>query len=108
MAPGIPQKLRKLSIEDRNRPRHGGSRAGVLWQTLYILYCLEVGAFLLFLPWLSIWDNNFLTYQYPGIQPVVANPYLKGAVVGLGIVNLAIGIREIVDFRKGSRKGAER
>jgi len=73
------------------------------WHVLYIVYCLEVGIFLIFLPWLGIWENNYLIFRYPSIRPIVANSYLKGAVLGLGIVNLLIGIQEIAHFRKGSR-----
>ena len=49
-----------------------------IWHILYIIYSLEVGVFLLFLPWLGIWDNNYLIYKLPAIRPVVANPFLKG------------------------------
>ena len=75
-----------------------------LWHILYILYSLEVGVFLLFLPWLGLWENNYLLYLYPKVGPVVANPYFKGAVLGLGIVNILIGIQEIAYFRKGGRR----
>lgn len=81
---------------------------GWFWQVLYILYCLEVGIFLLFLPWMSLWDTNYLTYLYPDLRPIVANPYLKGAVLGLGIVNVLIGIQEIAQFKKDSSRRVSR
>ena len=71
-----------------------------IWRILYILYCLEVGGFLLFLPWLGIWENNYLLYQYPQLRPFVANSFLKGGVLGLGLVNILIGIQEVVQFKK--------
>jgi hypothetical protein len=71
-----------------------------VWHILYIIYSLEVGVFLLFLPWLNIWDNNYLIYKLPALRPVVVNPFLKGAVLGLGIVNILIGIQEVVQFRR--------
>jgi hypothetical protein len=78
------------------------SRPGIfwVWHILYVLYSLEVGGFLLVLPWLTMWDNNYLIYRYPSIRPIVANSFLKGAVLGLGILNVLIGIREIVKFLK--------
>jgi hypothetical protein len=85
-------------LEQRPKPR-----LSWIWHILYIIYSLEVGVFLLFLPWLQIWDNNYLLYRYPGIRPIIANSFLKGAVLGLGIVNLLIGIQEIVDFRRNFR-----
>ena len=75
-----------------------------VWRLLYILYSLEVGVFLLFLPWLAIWENNYLLYRFPDFRPVVANSFLRGAVLGLGIVNIAIGLQEIGLFRKKTRK----
>ncbi len=66
----------------------------------YILYSLEVGIFLLMLPWMAFWDNNFLVFYYPRIRPVVGNPFIKGAVLGLGIVNIMIAIHEISLLRK--------
>jgi hypothetical protein len=71
-----------------------------IWHILYIIYSLEVGVFLLFLPWLDLWDNNYLIYRFPAIQPIVANSFLKGAVLGMGIVNILIGIHEVVHFRR--------
>lgn len=85
-------------LEQRPKPR-----LGWIWHILYIIYSLEVGVFLLFLPWLQIWDNNYLLYRYPGIRPIIANSFLKGAVLGLGIVNLLIGIQEVIDFRRNFR-----
>ena len=77
-------------------------RAPVLaWilSVIYIVYSLEVGIALLFFPWLNIWENNYLLYLYPQIRPVIANPFFKGAVLGLGIANILIGIQEIVHFK---------
>ena len=88
----LPQPV---AAATRQRPA-----AGWFWRLLYILYSLEVGVVLLFLPWLSLWENNYLLYRYPDLRPVVANPFLKGAVLGLGIVNIIIGLAEIVGFRR--------
>jgi len=87
----------ELETEGKPRARPG---KGWVWRILYILYCLEVGGFLLFLPWLGIWENNLLLYQHPQFRPIVANSFLKGGVLGLGLVNIFIGIQEIVHFKK--------
>jgi hypothetical protein len=89
-------------MQSSENPQKSHPRSGIswVWRILYILYSLEVGSFLLVLPWLPIWDNNYLLYLYPHMRPVVANSFLKGAVLGLGILNILIGIQEIVEFRK--------
>ena len=74
----------------------------LIWRILYILFCLEVGTFLLFLPWLGLWENNYFLFRYPEFRSMAANPYLKGAILGLGIVNLLIGLQEIGRFRRNS------
>ena len=79
-------------------------RMAWVWRILYIVYSLEVGCFLLILPWWNIWDNNYLVYVYPQIRPIVSNPFLKGAVLGLGVVNIVIGIQEVVLLWKRPRR----
>jgi hypothetical protein len=76
--------------------------AGIL-KVFYIVVWEMLGVALLYFPWLSIWENNYLLYLHPQIRPVVANPFFKGAVLGLGIANILIGIREIVHFRSVSK-----
>jgi hypothetical protein len=70
---------------------------------VHITYWLAAGSFLVLFPWQSMWENNYILYRYPSLRPVMSNPFLKGAVLGLGFVNLLIGIQEIAHFRKNSR-----
>jgi hypothetical protein len=85
--------------------RIGGNSQTIvrILKIIYILYSIEAGILLLWLPWMSIWDTNYLTYLYPQLLPVIKNPFLKGAVLGLGIVNIMIGIHEVVHFKKFSK-----
>jgi hypothetical protein len=99
MVHSTPPHPQDFALGTRAKSRFG---SGWLWQVVYILYCLEVGIFLLFLPWMNLWDTNYIVYLYPKLRPIVANPYLKGGVVGLGIVNILIGIQGIAQFKKGS------
>ncbi len=94
--PGFPSSY----LVTRRFPRVRAIVA-MVWRIFYIAYYLEVGVFLIMFPWISIWEENYLLFLYPGMRPIVANPFLKGAVLGLGIVNLLIGLHEIVHFRKG-------
>lgn len=66
---------------------------------LLILFCLEIGCFLTVYPWVGgVWENNFfssmLHHGYWG------NDYFRGAVSGLGVVNLYIAFTEIVRLRR--------
>jgi hypothetical protein len=79
----------------------------------YIVLCLEIGIVLTLLPWipqgflgLSDWGNNyFLLYAarktgFYGLQSVVASGWVRGAVTGLGILNLGMAFWEIFHFKQ--------
>jgi hypothetical protein len=80
----------------------------------YIILCLEVGIVLTLLPWyapfgLSDWgDNFFLLYAaqktgIQGLQHAVSSGWIRGAVTGLGLLNLGIAFWEIAHFRQTVR-----
>jgi hypothetical protein len=74
-----------------------------LWKLrcfLHVLVWLLLGLLLLFLPWQPAWENNYLLYLYPRFRPLVANPFLKGFVMGLGFANILIGIYEVAQLRE--------
>jgi hypothetical protein len=78
----------------------------------YIILCLEIGIVLTVLPWwpqgmwgLSDWGNNyFLLYAAqkmgPGLQKVVASGWVRGAVSGVGLLNVGIAFWEIFNFKR--------
>src|ERR1043165_8728748 len=79
----------------------------------YIILCLEIGIFLTVLPWrpqgmwgISDWGNNyFLLYAarktgIQGLQAVVAWGWVRGAVSGVGLLNLGIAFWEIFNFKR--------
>jgi len=65
-----------------------------------ILFCLELGVFLFILPWTSHWERNYLLFRYPGLTPWLLNHYLRGALSGLGLVDLGVGAWYAVHFRQ--------
>jgi hypothetical protein len=93
---------------DKRRLMHGEGpprrKIALIWDLIFILYSLEIGIALICLPWLDIWENNYLLYLYPKIRSIVANSFFKGAVLGLGIANIMIGIREVVQLWKSSKE----
>ena len=80
----------------------------------YILLCLEAGVFLTLLPWWQPWgmgdwgDNFFLVMvaQKTGfvvLQRAVASGWVRGAVSGIGLLNIGMGIWELINFRRTVR-----
>jgi len=82
------------------RVQQRGQIWSVLLSALYTVYWFCVGILLLWLPWTAIWENNYVLYLYPQLRAVVSNPYVKGGVFGLGIVNLSLGSQEILHVLK--------
>ncbi len=77
----------------------------------YIVLCLEAGLVLTLLPWmqpfgLGDWgDNFFLLYfvQKTGLyelQQIVSSGWVRGAITGLGLLNLALAFWEMWNFRR--------
>jgi len=83
----------------------------------YIILCFEIGLILTLLPWvpqgtlgiLSDWGNNyFLLYAARktgmySLQHVVASGWVRGAVSGVGILNIGIAFWEIFHFKQSVR-----
>ncbi|HEX8283542.1 MAG TPA: hypothetical protein VF588_09315 [Pyrinomonadaceae bacterium] len=81
----------------------------------YILLCLEAGLFLTLLPWWQPWgmgdwgDNFFLVMVAQktglvGLQRAVASGWVRGAVTGVGLLNLAMAFWEIFHFNETVRR----
>ena len=66
---------------------------------LLIIFCLELGCFLLVFPWIGdTWQNNFFSSLLR--QGYWDNAYFRGAVSGLGVVNLYISLIEMLRLRR--------
>ena len=71
---------------------------------LFITFCLEVGFFLLIFPWTEYWDNNYFAALIPEWHQYWTNMYVRGAVSGIGVVNLYISFVEMFRLRRFSRR----
>ena len=81
----------------------------------YIILCFEIGLFLTVLPWwphgmwgISDWGNNYFLLAAShklgfGVQRFVASGWMRGAVSGLGILTLGMGLWELINFRVAVR-----
>jgi hypothetical protein len=62
---------------------------------LSILSSLLVGSVLVFAPWTSLWDSNWLLQLSPGLRGLLLNAFTRGAVTGLGLVNVLVALGDL-------------
>ena len=55
---------------------------------LFAILCFEMGIFLLAFPWSAYWARNFFSWMSPEWRDLWMNPYFRGAVSGIGLLNL--------------------
>ena len=63
--------------------------------TLSILSSLLVGVALVVAPWTALWDANYLLQPYPALRVVLLNPFTRGAVSGVGLLNILLAVHDI-------------
>ncbi|HLJ23386.1 MAG TPA: hypothetical protein VKT71_04705 [Candidatus Acidoferrales bacterium] len=60
---------------------------------LHVLLALDVfllGVMLILVPWMGFWDHNFFLDKFPVLIPVILHPSVRGAVTGLGGLDLLL------------------
>ncbi len=74
---------------------------------LYVMFCFELGVFLIVFPWLKIWEYSFFSNLGFSIlgqewERIWDSPWFRGAVSGLGVINLLISFAEVFRLRRFS------
>ncbi len=77
----------------------------------FILICFEIGILLVILPWVPSpsWSENYLLVlaadkvHWPWLALAMKSGYTRGAVTGLGVLNILLGVWEIINFKKTAR-----
>jgi len=59
---------------------------------MFALLTLSIGGFLVVFPWADSWNLNYIQDLVPGAQQLWDEPSFRGAITGLGFVNLYIAI----------------
>lgn len=62
---------------------------------LYVAFFLEVGLLLVVLPWSGFWERNYFAMTWPALRDLLTNNFVRGAVTGLGLVNLYAGFADL-------------
>lgn len=72
---------------------------------LLIALLLESGFVLLVVPWSSFWDRNYFAASLPLLHAVITNNFIRGAISGLGVVNLVAGIVDLYSLLSARHTG---
>jgi hypothetical protein len=65
---------------------------------LLVAFFLEVGFALIVVPWSAFWDRNYFAQALPAVQMLMTNNFVRGAVSGVGLVNLVTGVQELMSM----------
>src|SRR5260370_35495365 len=63
-----------------------------IYRALLVVVAFEMGALLLYLPWSGYWEQNFFLSHYPSLIPIVLHPSFRGAVSGVGVLDILLAI----------------
>ena len=61
---------------------------------LSLLSSLLVGLILVVAPWTALWDANYMLPPQPAVRAVMLSAFMRGAVTGLGLVNILLALHE--------------
>ena len=71
------------------------------------IFFLEVGAVLTLAPWSAYWDRNYFAETLPTIRALITNNFVRGAVTGLGVINIFAALGELVGLFASRRTAAD-
>ena len=63
-----------------------------------IVFCLELGLFLVVLPWTPLWEYNYFLLRFPAAAAWLLNDFLRGAVSGLGLIDIGLALGAALHF----------
>jgi hypothetical protein len=66
---------------------------------IYVLLCIWLGLLLVVLPWSPLWSRNGLLVPWPGLRLLLQHGFVRGAVSGLGLIDIWLGVLEAVRYR---------
>ena len=77
-----------------------------LSRVLLIVYFLETGLVLLVAPWSTLWERNLFVDLVPFWGNVARLHGVRGAVSGVGLFSLAVGVWELTAMAAALRRRA--
>ena len=79
-----------------------GSWVQKAFALILVAFCVEVGLVLIIFPWTERWNTNLIPTYVPALRSFWLSAYWRGAVSGLGLLDVWIGLTEIFRLRRFS------
>jgi hypothetical protein len=61
-----------------------------------VVVCCMMGAVLFYLPWTTLWEQNYFLSHFPSLMPIVLHPSFRGAVSGVGFLDIILAVSMII------------
>jgi hypothetical protein len=62
---------------------------------------LETGLLLVLIPWSAFWERNYFVEGSAALGRILTSNYTRGAITGLGLVNVWAALAELADLFGG-------
>ena len=82
-------------------------RPSTLLRIFFVIYCIEAGVLLLFVPWMTVWDRTLLQLPFATLRNFLAHPVLRGGVTGFGLIHLVWGVHDLHALITGRNPDAD-
>src|SRR5512135_279380 len=106
MDPAQNNRQSGLAAPPEGQPAPGAGHDGhPVWlaramMVVFVAFCIEIGVVLVTVPWIpSLWHENGLLAPYPDARAFLAHDFVRGAVSGLGLLDIWLGIWEGLHYR---------
>ena len=57
------------------------------------------------IPWSTFWERNYFVEWSPALEALLTSNYVRGAISGLGLVNVGAALGELADFFSARARG---
>ena len=74
-----------------------------IFLVVYVVFCIELCVVLVALPWTALWTSNNLLVHWPEVRRFLAHGFVRGAISGLGLLDVWLGIAEAINYRERRR-----
>jgi hypothetical protein len=73
--------------------------AARIFLVIEVMIWIELGMILVVVPWTRAWGDNGLVLNYPRIREFLSINFVRGAVTGIGLLDIGTGIWQAVHYK---------